>query len=799
MEELMVTSSVPRRVVALADARDAARCGEKAAALCALRALGHRVPDGFVVPVGIDLAPKELASALSALGAGPYAVRSSGVAEDLADASFAGQYETVLGVVGPAEVATAIARVRASAEAKHARAYRGNASPSALAVLVQRLVQADVAGVAFSANPTTGDDEVVIEAVRGLGDRLVAGDVDGERWIVRGDTAAPALAADVLDAERALALAKLVRRIAKERGAPQDVEWAVLRDEIHVLQARPITALPIAPAIEIPPGRWQKDTGHFHGPITPIGASFMLPAYERALAEVFAEFGMPMDTIRQRSFGGEVYTQEVELGGGTSTGAAPPWWVLGIAARLIPSLRRRLAAAETGIEKLTEYPRLWETQWRDECWQRIDAARSKDLELLSDDVLVRELDRLADDLMALHLRIHFQLTMPTVMAIYDLAHCCEELLRWDVPKTMELLTGLSTATTQPTREMCEIAAAAGPACVAAGLDAVRASAAGTKLAAWLERWGLRTIDVDPGTPRIAERDALVLELLRNARDDQPTLAARREATLAEARKTLVGAARERFERTLRYAEQIYPQREDNTPLTEGLPAGLVRRVLLEIGRRLVERGVLRDRDDVAYLERAELVPALSFRAQEALDGSFTGETPAARVRRRRAERAWVFAHPGPMIHGPAPVPPPDIRGLPKAARRLMGAALWAMEHELAPPTAIESDDGSIRGIAAAPGRYTGKVRVVACEADLDRLQPGEVLVCRTTHSSWSVVFARAGALVADGGGLLAHPAIIAREHGIPAVLGTLHATTTLRTGQTVTVDGATGRVQLHQG
>jgi pyruvate,water dikinase len=126
----------------------------------------------------------------------------------------------------------------------------------------------------------------------------------------------------------------------------------------------------------------------------------------------------------------------------------------------------------------------------------------------------------------------------------------------------------------------------------------------------------------------------------------------------------------------------------------------------------------------------------------------------------------------------------------------MEAMLWAIAHELAPPDVGSGErDGTLRGVGVSPGRHTGPVRLVRTEHDLHRLLPGDVLVCQSTHSSWTVAFGHAGALVADGGGMLSHPAIIAREHGIPAVLGTGSATSVLREGMMVTVDGAAGRVR----
>ncbi len=104
----------------------------------------------------------------------------------------------------------------------------------------------------------------------------------------------------------------------------------------------------------------------------------------------------------------------------------------------------------------------------------------------------------------------------------------------------------------------------------------------------------------------------------------------------------------------------------------------------------------------------------------------------------------------------------------------------------------------LAGVCASPGCVTGPVRLVRSEADLSRVQTGDVIVCPSTHSTWSVVLARAGALVTDHGWILSHPSIVAREFGIPAVVGTAHATSTLSDGQMVTVNGATGRVDVQR-
>jgi pyruvate,water dikinase len=790
MSTTSISTPAHSRVLPLDEADDPSICGNKAAALGALRRAGHHVPDGMVVPAGVPFTMAEATAARDRLGPGPWAVRSSSAAEDLADASFAGQYETVLGVTTLQGVVDAVARVRASASTAHAadyqRAQAGDVRAS-MAVLVQRQVGARAAGVAFSVNPVTGADEAVIEAVPGLGDRLASGDADADRWVDARGSARPVVNTGTIDQTLAQRIAVLARRVAAERGSAQDIEWAYDGTELWLLQARAITGLPTAPVFEVPPGRWVKDTTHWTGPVTPVGASILLPVLEHAFTQVLPEFGLPLEAMRVRSFGGEVYMQEIEPGGKHNPGAPPPWWVGAVAFRVVPPLRRLARAAEAALPKLEAYPREWETSWRAECMRRIEEARAVNLSALDDEALLRHLRQVIDEVAKPGLVVHFQLMMPDMVALYDLATCCEAGLGWTAAQTLELLAGLSHTVTRPAAEMAAVADLAGPDAVAQGLAAVRASAAGARLEAWLATWGSRSIDLDPGAPTVGEHESTLLALLRQPPPAADGRQRMREAAVARARAALNEIDRDRFDRALAVAERVHPIREENVLYTQSLPIGLVRRALLELGRRLEARGVLRRADDVAYLDVAEIGPAL--------EGCLTGEPAAARAARRHTEQRFVRANPGPAFYGPAPVPPPSTRGLPAAMRRLLGAFMWHLALEET-GTPLAAPHGALAGTGASPGRISGRVRVIRHEAELPRLEPGEVLVCPSTHSSWSVAFARAAALVTDHGGMLAHPAIVAREYGIPAVVGTGVATTTLVDGQTVTVDGTTGRVEM---
>ena len=263
---------------------------------------------------------------------------------------------------------------------------------------------------------------------------------------------------------------------------------------------------------------------------------------------------------------------------------------------------------------------------------------------------------------------------------------------------------------------------------------------------------------------------------------------RAEACAAAARLSAADCAR--FERLLRRAERAYPVREDNEFYTISAPLALVRYAALEIGRRLAARRTIGRADDIFFLDTVEAPRALSDQGT-----AWTGV-----VGRRRAERAWVEAHPGPPSYGHDPGPPPDFGVLPAEARLANQALMWAVHRILAPDRTRlrQSESCDLEGVAASPGRCTGPARIIRGEADLSKLRPGDIVVCPAISPVWSVLFPAIGALVTDTGGVLSHPAIMAREFGIPAVVATGNATSLLQDGQVVTVDGSRGRILVNQ-
>ena len=261
---------VELRNISLADRN---HVGTKSATLGELMKVGFDVPEGFVLtteafpdlahqnrwPADASMAesahtavPPRVVAALRAplavLGDVPVAVRSSAVEEDLGNASFAGIYDTVLGVRGLEAVSQAVQNCWNSVFGQRAAVYRAmkglNGAPR-MAVLVQRLVAAEASGIAFTAHPLTGDTSVtLVNAVAGLGESIVSGRTTPEEWLVaHGQATCEASYKAVLDATKARRVAELAERIEVHLGCPQDIEWALSQGRLYLLQARPITAL----------------------------------------------------------------------------------------------------------------------------------------------------------------------------------------------------------------------------------------------------------------------------------------------------------------------------------------------------------------------------------------------------------------------------------------------------------------------------------------------------------------------------------------------------------------------------
>jgi pyruvate,water dikinase len=759
-------------------------------------------------PVPPDLAAA-IRTAYLALGGGSVAVRSSATAEDLPEASFAGQQDTLLDVVGGSEVVTSVRRCWSSLWTARALAYRArNGMTQAnvmAAVVVQRMVPADVAGVLFTADPLTGRrDHVVVEAVRGRGDRLVGGQVTPQRWILDGRSRAVRSGPDrsdgpVLDTGQLAEIVELGMRAAAVLGAPQDLEWATASGRCWVLQARPITSLFPLPSVAPPPGApprvylpaYLVAQGMVE-PLTPAGNAFFLAMAPRASGYWSLRGREQADLGWMSVILGRVYYDVTDLLASPrladrlclrlrwkdpATSAALREWLDANAARLP---RPRGPALPVGLS-------VWVLRQLSGVLGAAAApGRARRRLLVRADAELAELQREAARLSCPRDRVEFVTrvlparTLGLVMAqlppVY-LGLLAGPLAEWLAARWLGGAAGLEPVRRwlphDPTVAMGVSLARLAGSHAAAGLEP---SPISPGVREFLATYGHRAPDreIDLGLPRFADDPTYVVDLLRSylTAGGQRDLLARHQAGVREAeaaagelvaavRRTR-GPARALLMRAVlhRYRNLAGLRERPKFDLVRAIALG--RGVLGEVGAAVVKRGMLDEADDVFFVDWADLRAAMD------------GEVRDVRAQSARARREYR-------------------RELTRRAiPRILTSEGEALYGPTARPVAVV---GTLVGTGVSPGVHEGVVRVLDSPVGA-QLRPGEVLVAATTDPGWTPLFLLAGALVMEVGGAVSHGAIVAREYGIPAVATVTDATVRLRTGQRVRVDGGAGVITM---
>ena len=732
--------------------------------LLAAGAGGEQIRRAFAATEMPAILPASIAAAYRRRP-GPVAVRSSATAEDLPGAAFAGQQDTFLDVVGEDAVLRAVARCWASLWTDRAISYRERRGTGpeelAVAVVVQDMVPAEAAGVMFSANPVTGRrDEIVIEADAGPGEAVVSGRVTPEHHVLGTDGRAKGRApGGLLTPDQLAELAGLARRAAALFGRPQDMEWAVSGGSVYLLQARPMTALPPEPP---PLNRFQRAVGPF------FVEMFQVRPYPLDVSG-WMEHGI-VDMLRRMAGSvGVAFPAVSEFlpeEDGVVVALVPPVprptiRVLGAPLSLARRVRRFDPSVWTRDERLAAFLReVARLTGRDPTrldWQALLAATHQTFEALRPISALRVSYLPGSFVPQARLRV-----LLLALGRHRLASA--------------LIAGAQTRTSQANRELERLAALVradehlsraftqlGPAELVPRLsDDPGFAPLARALGAFLAEYGHRetTSVVLSSSPTWSDAPEVVLALVRVLLDapgpqvDQTGDALRELLALPALRSATV---RRHALRAVDAAKTGMAFREDtHFYATMLLPP--LRRVLMEMGERLRAAGVLDDAADVFHLRFEELSAiddpaALAPRERDRLRGSVL-----ARAARRRELAAF------PLLDLDALFPD-----------RRPGGALLA-------------------GSGASRGTATGAVRIVRGPADFATLRAGEVLVCPYTNPSWTPLFRRAAAVVTDAGGMGSHAAIVAREYGIPAVMGTGNGTSALTDGQRVTVDGTHGRV-----
>lgn len=814
---------------------DVATIGGKAASLVRLHRIGFDVPRGVCLTTTAYRDWRDAGDMTDALRAAigeayralrrPLAVRSSSPAEDLAEASFAGQYATVLGVDTEADLVAAVEKCWHSAASTASDAYRAarlTAMPVEMAVLIQELVPADVAGVMFTLNPVSERaDQLVINSNFGLGESVVSGHAEPDTYIL--DKASgkvleatvgskrvytPARGAHVeereldrakqeafsLDDTQVATLVAAAARLEAHYDAPMDCEWAFVGRELHMLQARLVTTgvaayhswLLDAWARERglgddPQGAWVRGSVLSGLRVSPLYYSEMSAFFADMFVRIAALHGAP--PIRRKIFHyfrGYTYTDAEFSSTADPPGDIQPESPLGPAWKSNFRIGLRHPRSLAVWSNIDYYYRRWRGEW----WPAIEAARPDYSRATPAEI--REFIEL----------IEVQRRDRSVVAGLAVGYAPNLLgllawltLRWlpDAPAdTLGVLTsGLPDSLTHVENvelwQLSELAAQSPPlrdVLRSEAYERIATTPGGQDFLAAVDAFRARhphrgCSDRDIYQPRWGDSRELVFGQVRLmlglGPDGDPAAAHDRAARKRQAREQQIferlghgpfGSLRRALFRRLLRITQRYVMHRDNQRHTFEPYFMELRHAYRAIGRQWTDAGTLAEPDDVFFLGKHEIY------------GHIDGELDAGRLaeRARWRRRWWTVVT--------RDEPPTHLRG--------------NRPHD---PAAGDPASADLRGSPGAPGVATGVVRRVTSLAELDRLQPGEILVTYAIDPAWTPVFTTIAGVISVEGGMLAHAAVLGREYGLPVVLGVRDATARLVDGDVVRIDGTAGTVQ----
>ncbi|MGK5740086.1 rifamycin-inactivating phosphotransferase [Micromonospora sp. URMC 103] len=774
------------------------------------RIVGTAVPD--------DLAAA-ISGALARFGErAAYAVRSSATAEDLPTASFAGQQDTYLNVVGPAAILEHVSRCWASLFTERAVTYRlrngFDHRKVHMAVVVQQMVLPDAAGVLFTADPVTGNRKVAtVDASFGLGEALVSGLVNPDVFTVRDGriidrvVAAKQRAVQPLPAggtrevaidpqrqgqpaltdAQVVRLVQLGRRIEAHFGRPQDIEWCLLDDDFQIVQSRPITTLFPIPAA--PDGEYHVylSVGHqqmMTDPMKPLGISVwqltaMAPMQEaggRLFVDVTRRLAAPasllemagrsdpltrdaLETVLDRHDFGPALPDAGPAGPPVSGAPAPIETDPAIVTELIERSEASIAALRRDIR----------TKSGPELFDFLLEAFQEHKRVLGDPLSMKAImagmeatwwlnDRLQEWLGeknaadTLTLSAPHNVTSEMGLALLDVA----DVIR-PHPEVVRFLQEVEDE---------------------GFLDELPKLPGGTEardaIEAYLDRYGMRCVgEIDITRPRWSERPSTLVPLiLDNVRNFEPGAAGRRfeqgrqEAQKKEqdvlARLRALPDGERKADETKRMIDRVrtfigYREYPKYSIISRYF---VYKQALLDEAARLVQAGVLPEKEDIFYLTFQELHDAVR---TNSVDGRLIRQ-------RKDAFRSY---------------------------RSLTPPRVLTSDGEAVTGTYRRDDvpAGALIGLAVSAGTVEGRARVVLDLAQAD-LEPGDILVTAYTDPSWSPLFVAVSGLVTEVGGLMTHGAVIAREYGLPAVVGVVDATRLIRDGQRIRVHGTDGYVEI---
>jgi rifampicin phosphotransferase len=785
----------------------------------------------------------------------PVAVRSSATAEDLPELSFAGQQDTYLNVIGSEAVLGAVVNCWSSLWTGRAIGYRLRNRMAhadlALAVVVQVMVASRTAGVLFTANPLTGLlSETVIDAAFGLGEALVSGLVEPDHFVVDPFSGAiksktlgskkmaahpkagggveslpeDAAARQTLGEEEIRRLAALGRKVQAEYGFPQDIEWAFAGEQLYLLQSRPVTSLFPVPQVSFDPLIVWFSFGAVQGivgPLTPLGqesirrvvvgaAKLFGVKLEYDRVDLFVTAGERIwarvsDLIRNplgnRIFGGFLGFIEPSVGQilrqlsadprlGAGRGRLRPRTLLRLAGFFLPVAVNVLRVVLQPEKSRARFDAVLESYLAS---VDIPAGADRFEQLANFAAFMQAQGGLAEALPFLLPRF-LPVFAPAIAALnligrlvpgeqagdHGFSMLALEVTRalpGNVTTEMDLaLWRAATAIRADAASRQAFSAADAPGLARRYLDGALPAAAQAAVQSFLERYGMRGVgEIDLGQPRWREDPVPVMQALQSHLQIEPAFApdvqfAKGEQVAREAIEELAtrvrrqpgGWLKEKLVRAAARRVRLLMGARESPKFFAVRAMDRVRRALLQSGEEFAAAGTIERPDDLVFLQVTEL---------QALSRSEARDWKGLVARRRLAYER-------------------ELR------RRQVPRVLVSDGRAFYAGVGAGTDTGEVLlGSPVSPGVVEGKVRVVL-DPFQAQLSPGEILVCPGTDPAWTPLFMAAAGLVTEVGGMMTHGSVVAREYGIPAVVGVDQATLRLRTGQLIRLDGNSGYIVI---
>jgi rifampicin phosphotransferase len=528
------------------------------------------------------------------------------------------------------------------------------------------------------------------------------------------------------------------------------------------------------------PGSWELDAVHFPRPVTRYWAETHPEPFKRGVSDFTSFYGMLLGSLGMEYVNGFAYKT-----------ASP------VSAEEVPA---RLARAQELFEG-----KLWREQLKewDEVAKPASIATDRELQAVDPDGLSGEdlaaYLRRCRDHHAVMITQHMRFTAAATVPTGDFLAHVGEWTRLPAADLVGLLRGAAPVSAGASAELERLVSALAsdaearellqsdgdPGEVLAALRS-REGDAGSAVNAYLDLVGWRLLDgFDISGPCALELPDALLRAIRAAVSDEGGKAANLDQTVADVRAKVPEEHRAEFDELLAEARLMYRLRDERGVYSDIWASGLMRRAVLAAGRRLAASGRIEQAEHLIDAGVDEMCSLLA-----GADAPTADELAA-----RAAYRGSHGAKDAPQVLGDPPVPPPDPSGLPPAGARVMRAMGIAMTEMFASSEA-EHEQDVLRGLAASRGVYEGLARRIAGPAEFDRIVRGDVLVTESTSEAFNILLPLLGAIVTDSGGLLSHSAIVAREYGIPGVVGTREATQRIADGARVRVDGDSGEVTI---